>query len=311
MFLICPLKYNYNLMVLFLKRLKQNQYLKQHPMKIFQIFLNKLFQKWKSFFIDNDKFDEYKKPETRSIKQPSIDDSKDFVIIPDNEKAEISKSLFQTDIQIEDNFKWKKTNNRKPYRKLVKKKQDAFDVALADTQTFNYNDDLSLDDLETADSSNDTSVTDLVPVPELKTIKEDENDDIEVMKMVQKVVISNDGDDDGDDEFLKQMPLHPRGKLKCSEKKYLQILPKIKELIQRSKNQRKEIEFVKKVTLHPREHLKRKNRLKDEPELKYLETVPCQPRDSLSRRLKNASKNIVCDEESLKEFPYFNEKESK
>ena len=168
-----------------------------------------------------------------------------------------------------------------------------------------------MDDLETADSSNDTSVTDLVPVQKLKTIKEDENDIIEVMKMLQKVVISNDGDDDGDDEFLKQMPLHPRDKLKCSEKKYLQILPKIKELIQRSKNQRKEIEFVKKVTLHPREHLKRKNRLKDEPELKYLETVPCQPRDSLSRRLKNASKNIVCDEEFLKEFPYFNEKEGK
>ena len=162
-----------------------------------------------------------------------------------------------------------------------------------------------MDDLETADSSNDTSVTDLVPVQKLKTIKEDENDDIEVMKMVQKVVISNDGDDDGDDEFLKQMPLHPRDKLKCSEKKYLQILPKIKELIE------KKLKFVKKVTLHPREHLKRKNRLKDEPELKYLETVPCQPRDSLSRRLKNASKNIVCDEEFLKEFPYFNEKESK
>ena len=201
-----------------------------------------------------------------------------------------------------------KNEQQKTIQKTSKKKQDAFDVALADTQTFNYNDDLSLGDLETADSSNDTSVTDLVPVQKLKTIKEDENDDIEVMKMVQKVVISNDGDDDGDNEFLKQMPLHPRDKLKCSEKKYLQILPKIKELIQRSKNQRKEIEFIKKVPLHPREHLKCKNRLTDEPELKYLETVPCQPRDSLSRRLKNASANIVCDEEFLKEFPYFNEK---
>ena len=168
-----------------------------------------------------------------------------------------------------------KNEQQKTIQKTSKKKQDAFDVALADTQTFNYNDDLSLGDLETADSSNDTSVTDLVPVQKLKTIKEDENDDIEVMKMLQKVVISNDGDDDGDNEFLKQMPLHPRDKLKCSEKKYLQILPKIKELIQRSKNQRKEIEFIKKVPLHPREHLKCKNRLTDEPELKYLETVPC------------------------------------
>ena len=55
----------------------------------------------------------------KSLKQEVL---KDFVIIPDNEKAEIPKSLFQTDIQIEDNFKWKKTSNRKPYRKLVKKK---------------------------------------------------------------------------------------------------------------------------------------------------------------------------------------------
>ena len=127
--------------------------------------------------------------------------------------------------------------------------------------------------------------------------------------MVQKVVISNNGDNgDGDDEFLKQTPLHPRDKLKCPDKKYLQILPKRKELVQRSKKQSKEIELIKKVPLHPCERLKCKNRLKYEPELKYLEAVPCQPRDSLSRRLKNASANIVCDEEFLKEFLYFNGK---
>ena len=127
--------------------------------------------------------------------------------------------------------------------------------------------------------------------------------------MVQKVVISNNGDNgDGDDEFLKQTPLHPRDKLKCPDMKYLQIFPKRKELVQRSKKQSKEIELIKKVPLHPCERLKCKNRLKYEPELKYLEAVPCQPRDSLSRRLKNASANIVCDEEFLKEFLYFNEK---
>ena len=54
--------------------------------------------------------------------------------------------------------------------------------------------------------------------------------------------------------------------------------------------------------------MKCKNRLKDEPELKYLTTVPSHPRDHLSRQLKNAPANIVCDEKLLKEFPYFNKK---
>ena len=66
-----------------------------------------------------------------------------------------------------------------------------------------------MDDLQTVDHSNDTSVTDPVPEQKLKTIKEDENDDIEVIKILQRVVISNDDDDD-DVELLKQMPLHPR-----------------------------------------------------------------------------------------------------
>ena len=34
----------------FLKKSTQNQFLKQHPKKIFQRFLNKLLQKWKIFF---------------------------------------------------------------------------------------------------------------------------------------------------------------------------------------------------------------------------------------------------------------------
>ena len=54
--------------------------------------------------------------------------------------------------------------------------------------------------------------------------------------------------------------------------------------------------------------MKHKNRLKDEPELKYLKTVPSHPRDRLSRQFKNAPGNVVCDEEFLKEFPYFNKK---
>ena len=73
-----------------------------------------------------------------------------------------------------------------------------------------------MDDFETVGYNNDTSVTDLVQVGKLKTIKEDENSDIQAIKTVQKVVIS-DGDDDNDVEFLKETPLHPRDRLKRSD----------------------------------------------------------------------------------------------
>ena len=82
-----------------------------------------------------------------------------------------------------------------------------------------------MDDLETVDYNNDTSAIDLVPVWKLKTIKENENDNTEIIKTVQRVVISHDVDDH-DVEFSKQMSLHPTDRLERSEKKYLQILPK-------------------------------------------------------------------------------------
>ena len=101
----------------------------------------------------------------------------------------------------------KHQKNRKPYRKLITKEnlQDALDVALADIETINYNDDTSFDDLETVDFN--------------------KNDNIEVILTVQRVVISDDNDDN-EIEFLKETPLYPRDRLKHSEKKYLQILPK-------------------------------------------------------------------------------------
>ena len=65
---------------------------------------------------------------------------------------------------------------------------------------------------------------------------------------------------------------------------------------------------LKKLPFHPCERLKRKNRLKDKLELKYFKTVPSHLRDPLSKQLKKAPTNIVCDEEFLKEFLYFNKK---
>ena len=91
------------------------------------------------------------------------------------------------------------------------------------------------------------------------------------------------------------------------EKIFTNITPK--KLLQRSKNQTKEIEYIKNVLLHPRERLKHKNRLKDKPELKNIwKHYHLTPRDWWSRRLKNASVKIVYDEKFLKEFPCFNKK---
>ena len=84
-----------------------------------------------------------------------------------------------------------------------------------------------------------------------------------------------------------------------------QILPQ-KRLIQKNKNQSKDIEYIKKVPLHPRDRLKHQKKIKQESEVQYIKPLLQHPRDRLSRRLKNRPANIICDEEFLKEFPYFN-----
>ena len=57
---------------------------------------------------------------------------------------------------------------------------------------------------------------------------------------------------------------------------------------------------TKKVRLHLPERLKCEKRIKQEPEIKYVKTVPQHPQDRLSRRLKNKPANIICDVEFLK-----------
>ena len=65
--------------------------------------------------------------------------------------------------------------------------------------------------------------------------------------------------------------------------------------MQENKNQSKGIESIKKVPLHPREHLKRKKRIKQGPEIQYNKTILQHPRDQLSGRLKNKPPNIICE----------------
>ena len=76
--------------------------------------------KTEDFLIDDDDFDSFKKPELKlKIGQPN-DENNDLVMISDDDKAEISKSLIKNNLQwiIKKNQKTiQKTNNKtKPRR---------------------------------------------------------------------------------------------------------------------------------------------------------------------------------------------------
>ena len=75
-----------------------------------------------------------------------------------------------------------KNKNRETYKKplLITKQnlQDLLNYSVSDLETVDYNDTSvdDLDDLETAEYNNDTSIRDLVPTKKLEMIKK-ENDD--------------------------------------------------------------------------------------------------------------------------------------
>ena len=75
-----------------------------------------------------------------------------------------------------------KNKNRETYKKppLITKQnlQDPLNYSVSDLETVDYNDTSvdDLDDLETAEYNNDTSIRDLVPTKKLVMIKK-ENDD--------------------------------------------------------------------------------------------------------------------------------------
>ena len=176
--------------------------------------------KTKDFFIDDDEFDSFKMPEptTINIGQPKDENYDDLVMIYDDDEAKISKSLIKTDIEIKNknNLKWKKNKTRKPYKKLITKQnlQDALDFAFNDLETVDYNNDTNnLDDLETVNYNNDNSITDLVPIKKLETIKEedDEEDGLQIIKLVNY----------DDVKFIKKTPLHPKERLKRLSKNNL------------------------------------------------------------------------------------------
>ena len=174
----------------------------------------------------NDDFDSFKKPELKIKTGQQKDENDVWVMISDDDAAEISKSLIKTEIDIEskNNLNWKKNKNRKPYKKPITRQnlQDGLDFAFNDVETVDYNNDTKLDDLdglENVDYNNDASITDLVPIKKLETIKE-ENDDVENGLQITKTV--NYGNITDDDDVLNLFKKFP-----CILEKELSVLAKI------------------------------------------------------------------------------------
>ena len=79
--------------------------------------------KTEDFFIDDDDFDSFKKPELKlEIGQPN-DENNDLVMISDDDKAEISKSLIKTEIdnKSKNNLQWIIKKNQKTIQKANNK----------------------------------------------------------------------------------------------------------------------------------------------------------------------------------------------
>ena len=85
------------------------------------------------------------------IGKPNFDGD-NITMIPNNDKAEIKKSLLQTTIDIKNK---KNTTITPDYL------QESIGKAVSDLETVDYNNDTSIDDLETVDYNNDTTVADL------------------------------------------------------------------------------------------------------------------------------------------------------
>ena len=92
-------------------------------------------------------------------------------------------------------------------------------------------------------------------------------------------------------KFIKQLPIHPRDKLKRKRK---EELDNYRDLSKKSRNDA--FVFIKQVPIHPRDRLRKLE--PNEEKLKFIKQVPSHPRDRLQRidrKLKhprNRMKNI-------------------
>ena len=135
-----------------------------------------------------------------------------------------------------------------------------------DLQTIDYNNVTPIDDLGTVDIHNDTEVSDLIDLKETPGAKEV--------------------------EFIKQVPLRPREKLK---RKIKAELNNYSELSKKSKN---DITFIRQVPTHPRDRLKKLAAINEK--VKFIKQVPVHPRDRLKRNTKNIKQVLAHLSDKLK-----------
>ena len=126
-------------------------------------------------------------------------------------------------------------------------------MGTVDLQRIDYNNDTPIDDLETVDFNNDTEMSDLIDLKEISGTKEA--------------------------EFVKQVPLHPRERLKKPRK------AELNNYSQLSKKSKNDITFIRQVPMYPRNRLKKLVAIKEK--VKFIKRVPVHLRNRLKRKTKN------------------------
>ena len=86
-------------------------------------------------------------------------------------------------------------------------------------------------------------------------------------------------------EFVKQVPSHPRDRLKRTSRK-------------------PDFQFIKQIPIHPRDRLERM--VKDK-EVKFVKQVPAHPRYRLQRGIRDSTAKVSVDKNVLQDLPYFNQ----
>ena len=160
----------------------------------------------------------------------------------------------------------------KKYRNLARKKPYQRPPPRTETTEF--------DDLETIDYNNDTSINDLNDI--VSNTKKGKNTQLapkKILKKYKKIAQNKKGKTE-DVTFIKQVPLHPRERMKRRRKVKTEITTP------------EDVTFVKQVPVHPRDRLKRKRKIKLEnydnltkkskgSDVTFIKQVPLHPRERL------------------------------
>ena len=123
-----------------------------------------------------------------------------------------------------------------------------------------------IDDLEIVDFNNDTEMSDLIDLKGTSGTKEV--------------------------EFIKQVSLHPRERLKRKKKAELNNYNEL------SKKSKSDITFIRQVPMHPGDRLKKLTAINKK--VKFIKQVPLHPRDRLKRNTKNIKQVLAHLSDKLK-----------